>query len=351
MESRNSTTSGETSAHQRFTPTNVFSIISRVKDAYAFKKRYLAGPEWDTVHIIPDEPYNKTHRFSHYVAFCKSKSILDSAFLRLRLQEVTVHKIVNKQTLKDVNPTLRRLHGSEIRSAIASSTTSSSSWSRVQGESIAPSPTAQLDTLGKRQTSAEKPHLGDRRPPSKTAGTTCSPTSPDPSTHISPSDTETRRKPGEDITATWRQDVPVSPDLALALAASSTANDVALPRTWSIKSRLPNVQDDDFVSASRAEALYLERKAKLEDLLNKPRAELDARMEEMREARKALERAKSDLDSKKEIEDFLNQCPDRPLVPEHWAYDTTQNTYVWKGPHVHEDGTESNLRAWKGFNF
>lgn len=66
---------------------------------------------------------------------------------------------------------------------------------------------------------------------------------------------------------------------------------------------------------------------------------------------RALESANSDLNSKREIEDFLNQYPDRPLVPEHWAYDTTLNTYVWKGPPVDRNGKELDLKTWKGFNF
>lgn len=266
MDSRNSTPAGESSAHQRFKPTNAFSIISRTKDAYSFKKRYLTGPEWDSVHIIPDEPYNNKHKFSHYVAFCKSKDILDSAFLRLRLQAVTVHKTVHNQTLKDVNPVLRRLHGAEISSAIVThSSTSSPSLQSREGESRASPPTAQQHTL---------------------AGTAYPPGSQSSSTPTSLSHAETSQQAGNDIHRTWKQDTSVSPDLALAVATSTTSNDVDLPRTWSIKSRLPEIKEGDFVSASRAETLYLERKAKLEDLFNKPRAELEARRGEMRARRK-----------------------------------------------------------------
>ncbi|KAG8926806.1 hypothetical protein FRC00_002548 [Tulasnella sp. 408] len=183
------------------------------------------------------------------------------------------------------------------------------------------------------------------------ADTTSPPISQSASTRTNPPPAETSQGQGNYHAKTWKQDLPVSPDLAFAIAASTTSNDVVLPHAWSVKSRLPNVKDDDFVSVSRAEALLVERKAALEDLLKKPRAELEARREEMREARKALERASSDLDSKQEIEDFLNQYPDRPLVPENWAYDTTLNTYVWKGPPVDRYGRELDLKTWKGFDF
>ena len=66
-----------------------------------------------TLHLVPDDVYNKAHNLKYYVAFCKSKDILDSAFLRLRLQNVTVHKSVNRQTIKGLNPTLQKLHGAE----------------------------------------------------------------------------------------------------------------------------------------------------------------------------------------------------------------------------------------------
>ncbi|KAG8957566.1 hypothetical protein FRC00_003797 [Tulasnella sp. 408] len=149
------------------------------------------------------------------------------------------------------------------------------------------------------------------------ADTTVPTTSQSASTPTNPSLAETSQEQGSYHTQTWKQDVPVSHDLAFALAASTNSNDVVLAHAWSVKLRLPDVKDDGFVSALRAEALLLERRATLENLLNKPRAELEARREEMREARKALERANSDMDSKREIEDFLNQYPDRPLVPEH----------------------------------
>ncbi|KAG9041428.1 hypothetical protein FS837_012275 [Tulasnella sp. UAMH 9824] len=297
MESHTSATAGESSVRPHFTVNNVFSIISRTTDASRFKQKYLAGPEWDIVHIIPDEPYNKTHRFSHYVAFCKSKDILNSAFLRLRLQEVTVHKLVNKQALKAVNPILRKLHGAEISDGI---------------------------------------------------GTTFPSISESASTPTNPSPPETSPEQRNYHTQTWKQDLPLSPGLAFAIAASAASNDVVLPRTWSVKSRLPDVKDDDFVSASRAEALLLERKATLENLLTSHGR--NSKLGE-RKCERGLERATSDLNSKREIEDFLNQYPDRPLVPEHWAYDTTLNTYVWKGPPVDRNGRELDLRTWKGFNF
>ncbi|KAG8982486.1 hypothetical protein FRB90_006754, partial [Tulasnella sp. 427] len=88
-------------------------IITPIKDASQFKDRYLKGSAWKSVHILPDEEYNRTHIFSYFIAFCKHKEALNLAYDCLHLQNVTVRKGVNLQSFAALAPTIDSLSKSQ----------------------------------------------------------------------------------------------------------------------------------------------------------------------------------------------------------------------------------------------
>lgn len=65
-----------------------------------------------------------------------------------------------------------------------------------------------------------------------------------------------------------------------------------------------------------------------------------------------MEDAKRDYEDREDIQRFLSQYSDRPIVPEYWAFDTNKFRYKWIGPSLDYNGDATDKpRPWKGYNY
>ncbi|KAG8937794.1 hypothetical protein FRC00_000690 [Tulasnella sp. 408] len=315
-----------------------FGVFCDEEDAEAIRTQYLSHEQWSSVEIVPDDTYNsQKHKKKRYIALCKSDSTLRLAYRHLRVQGVQTEHRVEGQAVKVVATKLKRLLellGEEHTSDVVGPTARSPPSTSTTGSTNDAQNRVQVDDSSTNATLLVSSALVLPQPAPVTF--TASPAS-----HIQQPSLPSSSKPS--LPPWFTQDA--------RLTVASPTRD--LPPKWSIKSQVPPVHDEDSVlTVDFAKQRYLQRREEFSRLLQKPNSELRGRQQELRDLQESMEDAKRDYEDKEDIERFLSQYSDRPIVPEYWAYDTKTFRYKWVGPSLDYNGDETDKpRPWKGYNY
>ncbi|KAG9042564.1 hypothetical protein FS837_010688 [Tulasnella sp. UAMH 9824] len=323
MSSSNAPPSASSSPFVSTLTKSYFGVLCDEEDSEAFRTQYLPHEQWSSVEIVPDDIYNiQKHRKKRYIVLCKSDSTLRLAYRHIRVQGVQTEDHVEGQAVKAVATKLKGLlallqeeHISDIVGPTARSPSPPTSTTRSTNDAHN---TIQVED------STRANHIHNE---------SCS--------LIQQTPLPSSSKPS--LPSWFTQDA--------RLTVASPSRD--LPPKWSIKSQVPPLHDKDSVlTVDFAKKRYLQRREEFSRLLRKPNSELRAQQQELRDLQESMEDAKRDYEDKEDIQRFLSQYSDRPIVPEYWAYDTKAFRYKWVGPSLDYNGDETDKpRPWKGYNY
>ncbi|KAG8959422.1 hypothetical protein FRC00_001626 [Tulasnella sp. 408] len=283
-----------------------FGLLCDEEDAEAVRTQYLPHEQWSSVEIVPDDTYNsQKHKKKRYIALCKSDSTLRLAYRHLRVQGVQTEHGVEGQAVKAVATKLKGL-----LALLGDEHTSTNATLPVSNALVLPEPAPVTFTAS-------------------------------PASLIQQPSLPSSSKPF--LPSWFTQDA--------RLTVASPTRD--WPPKWSIKSQVPPVHDEDSVlTVDFAKKRYLQMREEFSRLLQKPDSELRGRRQELRDLQESMKDAKRDYEDKEDIQRFLSQYSDRPIVPEYWAYDANTFRYKWVGPSLDYNGDETDKpRPWKGYNY
>ncbi|KIO24243.1 hypothetical protein M407DRAFT_26358 [Tulasnella calospora MUT 4182] len=306
-----------------------FGILCDEVDSEAFRTQYLPHEQWSAVEVIPDDAYNsQNHTKKRYIAMCRSDSLLRLAYQHLRLQGVQTENRVEGRAVKAVAAKLKslvRLLEEEPSGDVVGPVDSS------------PSPTSMTGSTNDVQDTVQIDH-------STTDSLNCTAAADRSSGTNAASPVSNARS------------LPQPAPTPSGASSTSLTQRPALPSNSQPPLPPPHIppvhEEDSVLTVEYAKKRFMQRKEEATTFLKKPNLELADQREQLREAYESMEDAKRDYDDKENIQKFLSQYSDRPIVPEYWAYDTQKSRYTWVGPYLDFNGDEADKpKVWKGYNY